>query len=492
MAYTILFTEVYEDADGVTQTGDTDNASGTTYYFVPAVGDDKAFSNYVLSTSISLFANKTLRNNIVSFYPAYEYWLVFFTEIGTVQLFYSKDGGAYDDTITFDPTDNWGVIIINIQGLMADVTSNLKIQLGEDGADKISEVITIYVESGIIAERTVLEYDGYVGGKEYLAFEGIRLQEFRSMRNYYMGVLKNRKPLSLSGVNRQTLETRFTDINNAEYLKSLLMSETVKKLEPDFVDPKDVTIITENIRIASSDMFTNQLEIEYSNQPAATELFHLVLESTGTGAGVVTFKLMVVEDITLTLDGEGKFYDDLAATVNEGTSRSITTGALRTVYIKVPSGIANLTFSNELAVIKIGETVTNGWLSPANGPMVNISNISKMVNLTNITLSAGSTRVVGDFSGCYTLTALTYLNIGSNTIDFDYIKPWPALNCGIYCMLNYNVMTSAQVDKVLIAFSLGPFASTTITLDGTNEAPTSASDEAVAILEAAGCTIVTN
>ena len=491
-AYTILFTEVYEDADGATQTGDTDNASGTTYYFVPAVGDDKAFSNYVLSTSISLFANKTLRNNIVSFYPAYEYWLVFFTEIGTVQLFYSKDGGAYDDTITFDPTDNWGVIIINIQGLMADVTSNLKIQLGEDCGDKISEIITIYVDTDIIDERVVLEYDGYVGGKEYLAFEGIKLQEFRSIRNYYTGVLKNRSPLSLFGINRQRLETRFADINNAEYLKSLLMSETVKKLEPDFVDPKDVIILTENIRIAASDMFTNEINIEYSNQPAATELFHLVLESTGTGAGVVTFKLMVVEDITLTLDGEGKFYDDLAATVNEGTTRTITSGALRTVYIKVSSGVSNLTFSNELAVTMIGQTVTNGWLSPANGPMVNISKLSKMVNLTNITLTSGSTRVVGDFSGCYTLTALTYLNIGSNTIDFDHIHAWPALSMGIYCYLNYNVMTSAQVDKVLIAFSLGPFANTTITLDGTNGAPTSASDEAVAILEAAGCTIVSN
>jgi len=305
-------------------------------------------------------------------------------------------------------------------------------------------------------------------------------------------VLKNRKPLSLSGVNRQKLETRFTDINNAEYLKSLLMSETVKKLEPDFIDPVDVTIITDNVRIAASDMFTNEIDIEYSDQPAATGLFTLVLESTGTGAGVVTFALEVIEDIILTLDGAGKFYDNIGGTDNEGTTRTITAGALRTIYLKVTSGVANMTFSNEMAVIKIGETVTNGWLSPANGPMVNISNISKMVNLTNITINAGSTRVVGDFSGCFTLTQLTYLNISSNTIDFDYIHVWPALDMDIYCNLSYNVMTSAQVDKVLIAFSSGPFIDTTITLDGTNGAPTSASDEAVAILEAAGCTIVTN
>ncbi len=266
VAYTILFTEVYEDADGVIQKGDTDNASGTTYKFVPGVGDDKAFSNYVLSSYISLFANKTLRNNVVKFFPEYEYWLTFFTEIEHVQLFYSKDGGAFDSSITFDPKNYWGIIIINTDELMSGVTSNLRIQLGEVGAGKISEVITIYVDNTIINERVVLEYDGYVGGKEYLAFEGIKLQEFNSIRNYYTGAGRYRKPLSLHGINRQKLETRFKDINNAEYLESLLMSETVKKLEPSFADPTDVTIITDSVRIASSDMFTNEIDIEYSDK----------------------------------------------------------------------------------------------------------------------------------------------------------------------------------------------------------------------------------
>lgn len=490
-AYTILFTEVYEDADGVTQTGDTDNAGGTTYRFVPAVGDEKLFSNYVLTSSVSLFANKTLRNNVIRFFPAYEYWLTFFTEVAHVQLFYSKDGGAYNSATTFDPTDGWGVIVINVGELMADVTSNLRIQLGEVGADKISEVLTIYVDNTVIDAREVLEYDGLLGGKEYLAFEGIKLQEFASIRNYYTGSGRNRKPLSFYGINRQKLETRFADINNAEYLKSLLDSETVKKLEATFATATDVTIVTENIRIAASDMFTNVIDIEYSNEPIAPEQYSMKLLSTGTGAGVLTFKLEVIEDIILTLDGAGKFFDDLGGTVNEGVTRTITAGALRTVYIKVPSGVANLSFSNQLAVIEIGHHPTNGWLSPANGPSVDAIYFNGFINLTILIASANSSRLFGDMSGWLVLNLLTYLNVSSNEIDFNNAAAWPSLNMGIYCNLSYNVMSSAQVDNCLIAFAGGPFVSTAITLDGTNGARTSASDSAVAILQAAGCTVIT-
>jgi hypothetical protein len=50
---------------------------------------------------------------------------------------------------------------------------------------------------------------------------------------------------------------------NAEYLKSLLISDTVKKLNPSLAAPTDVTVLTENVRITNSEMFTNQIDIEY-------------------------------------------------------------------------------------------------------------------------------------------------------------------------------------------------------------------------------------
>lgn len=362
VAYTVLFTEVWETAAGVTTTGDTDPALSTIYKYVPAKGDGTAFTNYVLTGTGSKFANLTLRNNITKFYTAVpcELWLVFFTEVANLELFYSKDGGAYDHATHFSPTSGWGVIIVNIGELMASVISNLRIYISvappvnaaftqgagtlaagtyyyrvtalvaggettpsaetsleitinqgvnvnwgaitgatgykiygrstgaelliatvgevttylDDGSitpsgampttgAPISEVLTIYIDTLAIDARVVLEYEGLVGGKEYLAFEGLKSQEFTTVREYYTAANKNRKGISFIGINRQNLETRFNDINNASYLKSLLISDTVKKLEASYATATDVTIVSDSVRIASSGMFTNQIDIEY-------------------------------------------------------------------------------------------------------------------------------------------------------------------------------------------------------------------------------------
>ena len=265
VAYTVLFTEVWEDASGTLTTGDTDNASGSTFRYVPARSDGTAFTELVLHDDICLFANKTLRNNVCKFFPGYEMWLVFFTSVANLELFYSKDGGAYDHATHFSPTDGWGVIVINSGEIFSGVTSNVRIQLGDADTPyaKISEVITIYTDSSVIDERLILEYDGLFGGKEYLAFEGLKHQEFITYREYYRASNKNRKGISFTGVNLQKLETRFKDINNAEYLKSLLTSETVKKIEPSYATATDVTIVSDTVKIVSSEIFTNQIAIEY-------------------------------------------------------------------------------------------------------------------------------------------------------------------------------------------------------------------------------------
>lgn len=265
VAYTILFTEVYEGADGVTATGDTDNASGSTFRYVPAKGDGIAFTEYVLHDDTCRFANSTIRNNAVKFYTSnpYEYWITFFTSVAHLELFYSKDGGAYDHATHFDPTDGWGVIVVNIGELMASVTNNLRIQLGEVGGAKISEVLTIYVDSSAISERTVLEFDGPTGGKEYLAFEGIKDKGFSTIRNYRTGPLKTRKVSQINGIRRQRIETRFNDISHASELEAMLNSETVKKLEASYATATEVTIISDSAKIESSDMFINSFELEY-------------------------------------------------------------------------------------------------------------------------------------------------------------------------------------------------------------------------------------
>ena len=263
-AYTILFTEVWEDA-GVITTGDTDNASGTTYKFVPGGGDELAFTTYVLTDSSSRFANKTLRNNVCKWYSynPMEYWIVFFTEFTALSVKWNKDGSS-NGFVDLTASDGWGVIVINAGGLMSGVTSYLEISIYDSGhSTQYSEALRIYKDTSQIDERYILEFDGPVGGKEYLSFAGIKKLEFTTQRNYFTGRNKNRKPLSFFGINRQTLETRFPDMPNADYLKSLLISSGVKKLEPSYATPNDVTVTTETINVGTTDLFTNQIEIEY-------------------------------------------------------------------------------------------------------------------------------------------------------------------------------------------------------------------------------------
>ena len=271
--YFVKFTEVYEDSSGVTHTG-TPITSGV-FRFVPAPGDSIAFSNYVMleggfGSSTYRFASKTLRNNIAKVWTAtpYEYWLVFFTPWSYVELVYSKNGGAINHATHFNVYNGWGAILLNDGELLNGVTSSLAVYLTVSYAGvstrPISETITIYPDSSQVSERVVLEFDGLAGGKEYLAFDGITEIGYTTERTYYKDSSKVRRPISLTGVNRQRLETLFKDMANADYLKSLLTSQTVKKLEASYATPTNVTVISESVKTNEGrDMFTNTIDIEY-------------------------------------------------------------------------------------------------------------------------------------------------------------------------------------------------------------------------------------
>jgi hypothetical protein len=128
----------------------------------------------------------------------------------------------------------------------------------------ITETITIYLSTLCNNERTILEFDGLLGGKEYLAFEGLADIEYVTERNYRTGANRNRKTISLKGMLRQKLETVFKDIANTAYLKSLMISEDVKRLEPSYATPTEVTIVSDSVSITKGrELFVNQIEIEY-------------------------------------------------------------------------------------------------------------------------------------------------------------------------------------------------------------------------------------
>lgn len=123
----------------------------------------------------------------------------------------------------------------------------------------------------------------------------------------------------------------------------------------------------------------------------------MLLTSTGTGAGVSTLRLQVSSDMTVTLDGTGKFYTDEAGTIGESSSWTITAGALRTIYLKVPSGSANLSIPNRNLVTKFGEwNSIYGWVSVSvNGASMTITP-SDFPNITTF-IVARQLTILGKF-----------------------------------------------------------------------------------------------
>jgi len=81
-----------------------------------------------------------------------------------------------------------------------------------------------------------------------------------------------------------------------------------------------------------------------------------VILSKGTGAGVQKIQLQVTKDITLTVDGTARFYDNAAGTINPTTRRTAHADGWQVFYLKVPSGTSNLTFSDENKVKYWGST----------------------------------------------------------------------------------------------------------------------------------------
>lgn len=105
-----------------------------------------------------------------------------------------------------------------------------------------------------------------------------------------------------------------------------------------------------------------------------------------------------------------------------------------------------------------------------------------------LSLDIQSNNLVGDVSGWSVLTSLANMICYGNTITFASSAAWTGHNHTT--SLKQNSLPSAQVDNAVIAFSGGSFASKTLSFDGTNQARTSASNAAVAILTGNGNTLI--
>ena len=148
------------------------------------------------------------------------------------------------------------------------------------------------------------------------------------------------------------------------------------------------------------------------------EPFTFTLESVGTGLGVSTLKMEVTEDTILTMDGTARFYSNSLGTLGESDTWNITSGALRTIYIRCPSGTSTMTINNRDALIGIGDNSAYGWLSPSNSARL-VFSTTELTLLQSLT-SNGLITVTGDLP-----TGLIDLWL-SNTPTWTYSQSLPS------------------------------------------------------------------
>jgi len=262
--YFVVFTEVYEDSSGVTQTSDT--ATTQTYRYVPASRFvNSAFSSYVLSSNTSYFANMTFRDGAAKFHTsgANECFVTFFTEYVQLELVTSADGAAFASYGTADCAEGWGVIILNTSVLMAGVTSSLRFYIDDWLTSTISAVLSVGVDARCNSYRAVLEFIGLTGGTEYLAYNGGAVQSLKSDRNYYTDQYGIRKLISQRMASSYLLETSFADMYFTDYFAMIFAATDVKLLMGEVTEPVDVTVVSEGGKSTSEELFTNEVEIEF-------------------------------------------------------------------------------------------------------------------------------------------------------------------------------------------------------------------------------------
>lgn len=131
------------------------------------------------------------------------------------------------------------------------------------------------------------------------------------------------------------------------------------------------------------------------------------LNKTGDGTGVSTLRMQASANTTLTLVGDANFYSDSGGTADESKTWTITSGALRTIYLKCAT-TAKLIIPEQRLITKWGDSGTDGWTSSTNA--ASISNAGfPLRNLTELRIT-GSASFVGSMP-----SVMTYLRITGNS-----------------------------------------------------------------------------
>lgn len=164
----------------------------------------------------------------------------------------------------------------------------------------------------------------------------------------------------------------------------------------------------------AADLFYDAFEALYTLAPILPEEVYVPInmevESVGDGTGVVRLAMWVDKNITLTLDGNAKFYSDSGGTTDESSEWLFEPHRnTNYVYIKCTSGTSNLVFDNN-NIRCWGEHSGggDGWTAGTNLPSIN-GDVSQFIKTTIISL-LGANKLTGSVTGL----PLTRILLGGN------------------------------------------------------------------------------
>ena len=174
------------------------------------------------------------------------------------------------------------------------------------------------------------------------------------------------------------------------------------------------------------------------------------LNATGDGSGVSTLRMNASANTTLTLVGDANFYTDSGGTTGESKAWEVTSGALRTIYLKCAT-TAKLIIPEQRLITQWGNSSLDGWTSATNAASISSAGFP-LRNLTSLRMS-GNCTINGSLS-----SSLEYIRLITNvTWDHNGLLPngftFLTLNSSLINWTGLNVSGTGNVtDFTLSAF----------------------------------------
>jgi hypothetical protein len=244
VAYTVKFTEIYDDEDGQAKDGDN-NTSSTLYGYNIAIQSDESLSDYIITTGG--YKNCLTKKTDHYLKAGEEFQLSFITNESTLPstiIAYQYSGGGINRaTLTASGTMDRGVIVVN-DTTFASLTTYLDIWVEDSGLDRRSVKYRFYRDSKSNEFPKRLEWKNKLGGFDAYTFYDSEI----SVKPKKTTVLSDDTE-QVSGLISNQYETLISKPeSNAvmTWLKDLYESTKVYLVNDDLDDREEVILINDS------------------------------------------------------------------------------------------------------------------------------------------------------------------------------------------------------------------------------------------------------